>query len=230
MATDLLLIPGLLSDHGLWAAQVTALADLARGRTAVPSAPTIPAMADEVLSRAPERFALAGFSLGGCVALEVWARAADRVERLALLSTNAAGPLPAVRRHYEASIAGIEAEGLDGYLAAAFPRYVAPEHAADRALFEAFAAMGRRVGAETGLRQMRALLDYRGFEGSLGAIECPTMLACGRDDQRTPVAVHAAMAAQIRGAQLTVIERSGHFTALEQPAALGAALRAWLSA
>ncbi len=62
----LLLLPGLLNDAELWRAQLADLADIAdctvgdqtRGET-------LQAVAEDVLAQAPERFALAGFSLGG---------------------------------------------------------------------------------------------------------------------------------------------------------------------
>jgi pimeloyl-ACP methyl ester carboxylesterase len=129
---DLLLLSGLLCDERLWTSQTESLAGLARSRTADLTAHhSIAAMADAVLGKAPEEFALAGCSMGGCVALEVIARAPERVSRLALLSINARGLLPSVRQHLQESITGIEASGLDAYLADAFPRFVAPERAHD---------------------------------------------------------------------------------------------------
>ena len=77
---------------------------------------SIESMADGVLDRVPGGFSLAGFSMGGCVALEVVANAPERVRRLALLSTSPKGIVPAVRSHYLDSIASIEAGGLDAYL------------------------------------------------------------------------------------------------------------------
>ena len=226
---DLLLIPGLLCDERLWAAQTEALAGSAHGQTSDLTAhESIAAMAEAVLSQAPVRFAMAGFSMGGCIALEVVARAPGRVCRLALLSTSAHGLLPPVRRQLRDSISGIEAGGFDAYLADAFPRYVAPERIHDQALWEAFAAMGKSLGPAVAVRQIRALLEYPGFCGDLGRIDCPTVVICGREDRRTPVAAHEELAGLIPGAKLRVIERAGHFTPLEEPQAVTCALRDWL--
>ena len=226
---DLVLIPGLLCDERLWAAQTEALEDLARSRTSDLTAyESIEAMADAVLSHAPGRFAIAGFSMGGCVALEVAARAPDRVGRLALLSTSSGGLLPPVRRQLRDSISGIEGGGFDAYLADAFPRYVAPERIDDRALWGIFAAMGKSLGTAVAVRQIRALLEYPGFCGDLERIACPTVVICGREDRRTPVAAHEELAGLIPGARLRVIERAGHFTPIEEPQAVTCALRDWL--
>jgi pimeloyl-ACP methyl ester carboxylesterase len=230
-AIDLLLIPGLLCDERLWAGQTPGLSEIASCRTVDLAAyESIDQMADGVLSQAPDRFAMAGFSMGGCVALEIVARAPERVHQLALLSTNATGIMPHVRRHYQDSIKSLQtAGGLAKYLLDAFPRYVAAERAHDSQLWRAFATMGNDLGAAVAVRQMQALLGYPGFKGDLGAILCPTALICGELDERTPVTVHARMAAQLSGAELTVIVGAGHFTPLERPSAVAAALRQGLS-
>ena len=226
---DLLLLPGLLCDERLWAAQTEALAGSARSRTSDLTAhESIAAMADAVLSQAPGWFAMAGFSMDGCIALEVVGRAPDRVCRPALLSTSARGLLPPVRQQLRDSISGIEAGGFDAHLADAFPRYVAPERMHDRALWGTFAAMGKRLGPAVAVLQIRALLEYPGFCGDLGRIACPTVVICGREDRRTPVAAHEDLAGLIPGARLRVIERAGHFTPLEEPQAVTYALCDWL--
>ncbi len=226
---DVLLLPGLLCDERLWAAQTEALAGSARSRTCDLTAyESIAAMADAVLTQAPWRFAVAGFSMGGCVALEVVAREPERVCRLALLSTTARGLLPPVSRQLRDSISGIEADGLDDYLADAFPRYVAPERINDHELWGTFAAMGKSLGPAVAVRQIRALLEYPGFGGCLGRIACPTVMICGREDRRTPVASHEELVKQIPGAKLRVIEWAGHFTPLEKPEAVTETLRDWL--
>jgi pimeloyl-ACP methyl ester carboxylesterase len=227
---ELVLLPGLFCDARLWAAQVETLTKLAR--TQIPDfsiGESIEAMADAVLGQAPSQFALAGFSMGGLIALEVLARVPERVCRLALLSTNASGLLPPVRRHLQDSIAVTEAGGLDGYVLDAFPLYVAPRRAHDRALLEVFSAMAKRVGSVVGIRQMRALLDYVGFQDDLSRISCPTTVICGDEDRRTPVAAHKEFANLIPGSKFCVIERAGHFTPLEEPQAISDALINWLT-
>src|SRR5215510_3293062 len=107
MIPDVLLLPGLLCDERLWAAQAKALARSARFHTPdLAPFDSIARMADAVLGQAPGRFALAGFSMGGWVALEVVARAPDRVSRLALLSTAPGALLPPVREHLRGALAG----------------------------------------------------------------------------------------------------------------------------
>src|SRR6056297_835094 len=97
MAEPLLLLPGMMCDARLFAPQIAAFS----GRRAVHVAPmlgdTIANIAGSVIAHAPPRFALAGLSMGGILAMEVLRQAPDRVERLALLDTNPRAELDAVK-------------------------------------------------------------------------------------------------------------------------------------
>ena len=93
--TPLVLVPGLLCDDRLWQHQAEHLADLADPIIAdATRGASIPEMARAVLDAAPERFALAGLSMGGYVALEIMRDAPERVARLALLDTSARADIP----------------------------------------------------------------------------------------------------------------------------------------
>src|SRR5215813_8181086 len=91
----LVLLPGLLNTRRLFEQQIEALSDVAD--CIVPELwhhDSLDAMAEAALALAPERFALAGFSMGGYVSFEIMRRASDRVERLALIDTQAAPDTP----------------------------------------------------------------------------------------------------------------------------------------
>ena len=64
---------------------------------------------------------------------------------------------------------------------------------------------------------------------SLGAIRCPTVVVCGRDDQATPLALSEEMASMIPEARLTVIDDCGHMAPMEKPQAVTDALAGWLA-
>ncbi|MEO6184868.1 MAG: alpha/beta fold hydrolase, partial [Steroidobacteraceae bacterium] len=84
----LILVPGLMCDDTVWKHQITALGAHRHLQVADHGlSDSLGVMAERILERAPPRFALAGHSMGGRVALEVVARAPERVSRLALLDT-----------------------------------------------------------------------------------------------------------------------------------------------
>jgi pimeloyl-ACP methyl ester carboxylesterase len=89
-AQTLVLVPGLGSDAAVWRRTIAALGDECHclvGDTLSDGA--LPAMARRILSQAPPRFALAGVSMGGMIALEMMKAAPERVTHLALVDTNA---------------------------------------------------------------------------------------------------------------------------------------------
>src|SRR5690606_6113064 len=93
--TPLLFLPGLLNDARLWTAQIEGLSDLAPCSVGdLTGAEDIRGLATSVLAQAPERFALAGLSMGGYVALEIMRQAPGRVTALALSDTQARPDTP----------------------------------------------------------------------------------------------------------------------------------------
>ena len=86
----LLLLPGRMCDGRLFAAQFEGLADIAEMAVGdIGGADSIGGIAEQVLAASPwPRFALAGRSMGGIVAMEILRRAPEQVERLALMDNN----------------------------------------------------------------------------------------------------------------------------------------------
>ena len=75
---------------------------------------------------------------------------------------------------------------------------------------------------------MKALLELEEPFRHLGQISCPTIVIGGSKDQRTTPAAHEILAREIPRASLLFIEHAAHFTPLEQPSQVTAALRRWM--
>lgn len=227
---SLILLPGLLNDARLWAAQTSALsgdAAVSAGDLAV--ADTISGLAASVLSRAPtERFALAGLSMGGYVALEIMRQAPERVTALALLDTSARADTPASTEGRRALMRLAETD-FPAVIDALFPKLVLPAHARDEALRRVFTNMALAAGKEAFLRQQAAIMGRIDSRPFLRHVACPTLVLCGRDDAVTPVEVHEEIAAAVPGARLEVVDECGHLSALEKPEAVTQALKEWLA-
>lgn len=223
------LLPGLLCDASVWAHQAAAL-----GRDADVVVPdfhgvdSIAAMARAVLDAVPGRFALAGHSMGGRVALEVVRQAPERVERLALLDTGVHPRKPGEEAGRQALVDLARAEGMAALAARWLPPMVHPDRTADPSLMEPLTAMVCRATPALFEGQVRALLGRPDASGQLAAIACPTAVIVGRQDGWSPPAQHEAIAAAVAGATLTVIEDCGHMATVERPQAVTAALEAWL--
>ena len=231
MKQPLILVPGLLCDAALWAPQVQALRDAAE--IFVPDLTrdaSMDGMARRVLDEAPfARFAIAGLSMGGYVALEMMRQAPQRIERLALLDTRARPDSPdeGERRRTLIRIAQ-GAKGLAPVNKRMLPLLVHPSRVDDQPLVDIVQGMADRIGIEAYVRQQEAVMSRADFRPALREIACPTLVLCGRQDAITPLTFHEEIAAGIRGARLVVLEDCGHLATLEKPDEVNAALRAWL--
>jgi pimeloyl-ACP methyl ester carboxylesterase len=226
MTSDLLLLPGLLCDARLWRDVIAGLpvrshvADLTQDGS-------MPAMAQKALAAAPPRFALAGLSMGGYVALEIMRQAPERVTHLALLDTSARADDEARR---ETRRKGIEMVGQGrfigvsrGLLASLLAR-----HHLGTPLAQEVQAMSERVGPEAYVRQQTAILNRIDSRPLLPAITQPTLVGVGEADKLTPPDLADEMAAAIPGAELVRFPDSVHLPTMENPGAVVSAMQAWL--
>lgn len=228
----LVLIPGLLCDAQLWQPQVENLADIADIWIADHTrSDTMAGVARDVLADAPfASFALAGLSMGGYIALEIMRQAPHRVTGLALLDTAATAELSEQTRKRMAFIALAESGELARVTEALLPVFIHPARLSERALTDVVKSMAKNVGKDAFVRQQQAIMSRADSRKLLAAIDCPTLVLCGRQDALTPLARHQEIAAGIKGASLEVIEDCGHLSTLEKPAEVNAALRGWLAA
>ncbi|WP_372398978.1 alpha/beta fold hydrolase [Azospirillum sp. HJ39] len=225
----LILLPGMPLDAALWDHQVRHLADISDPQVVeLAMCSSIAGMADTVLAAAPERFAVAGLSMGGYVALEILRRAPERVERLALLDTNARPDTAEASATRREAVALARAGKYAQVIRAALPRLIHSDRMTDEGFVRAVLAQMERVGVDGYAREQDAIIGRADSRPGLPAISCPTLVVCGRQDVLTPPDLHEEMAAAIPGARLVLIEDCGHLSAMEQPQAVTALMRDWL--
>ena len=228
--TALLLLPGLLCDAALWQFQASALAEF--GPVIVPEygeADTIEDMATEILAQAPQDFALAGLSMGGYVAFEIMRRAPERVRRIALIDTQARPETEESRSRRHALMSLVGKGHFLGVTPRLLPQLLHPDHVATE-LAQIVMGMAERVGPDAFLRQQAAIMGRTDSRPSLGEIKVPALVVCGDHDAITPPPIAREIADGIPGAELVIIERAGHLSPLEQPAAVNRAMIDWLTA
>lgn len=233
MPTTLMLLPGLNCDAAVWAPQVAALKEAHCVIATWGLRDSLTAMAEQVLAEAPtERFSMAGHSMGGRVALEVFRLAPQRVERLALLSTGthplAAGEAGEKERAGRMALLQIaRTQGMRA-MGQQWARGMVHRDRLDTPVFDQVLDMLARGSAEQYAAQINALLTRPDAGPLLPTIACPTLVLTGREDAWSGPAQHEAMAAAIPNATLAIIEHCGHMCTLEQPQAVNEALAAWL--
>jgi len=217
-----------LTDERLYAHQVVALRTTHDCRVfAFRDHPTLGAMADELLAQAPPRFTLIGLSLGGYLAFEVIRRQRERIERLVLLDTRATADTETQRQGRLADIAKVQAGGIDALIPELPARWM---HAAHRArLSDLMASMASSIGARGQFNQQQAMLGRPDSHADLRTVRVPTLIACGREDPVTPLALHERMRDCVVGARLEVFEQCGHLSTIEQPDVVTSLLTGWLA-
>lgn len=227
----ILLIPGLGCTARLYTEQLPALWTF--GPVTVADhrcGDSMDAIARQILDAAPPRFALAGLSMGGYIALAIMRIAPERVVRLALLDTGARSDTPEASEKRKASIALAGAGKLDEINAMLWPVLVHKDRQGDAALKKIAGDMTLAAGAEAFIRQQTAIMTRPDSRPGLPAITCPTLILVGDGDQLTPPVLSEEMASLIPGSRLVVVPDCGHLSTLERPEAVTQALVAWMNA
>ena len=229
MFEPLVFLPGMMCDARLFGPQIAALSpEFSVMVCPVTRGERIEEIASALLDDLPSRFALAGLSMGGIVAMEILRRAPGRVTRLALMDTNPLAETPQIAAAREPQIVKARAGRLlDVMRDEMKPHYLAPGPYRGEIL-KLVMDMADSLGPETFVRQSRALQRRRDQQATLRKCKVPTLILCGAHDALCPIKRHTSMAELIQGAELLVLDDAGHLPTLEMPDDTTAALRRWM--
>ncbi|MSQ53423.1 MAG: alpha/beta fold hydrolase [Betaproteobacteria bacterium] len=223
--TPLVLLHGLSTTPEVWAEVRTERETLA---PVLPARESMDAIAAALLEQLPPRFALAGFSLGGYVALAMLANAPQRIECLALVSTSAGADKPDASAYRERLIAMAQTGRYQAIDAKMAPLLMHPRRLDDAAIIELRERMAVAYGSARYVAHQRASSGRPDRHALLETFTGPALVAVGREDRITPLALSQEMARRLPAAELAVFEQCGHLSPVEAPEALGAALRRML--
>jgi 2-succinyl-6-hydroxy-2,4-cyclohexadiene-1-carboxylate synthase len=229
MAPAVVLLHGFTHTGASWEPVVAALGERYRafapdirghGRSADAEPVTVEAVIADVARVAPRRFLLAGYSMGGRLALHVALAVPERVERLVLIgaSPGVEGEAERLARLRSDEALAAEIEGLS------------IEEFADRWAAQPVLA-GQPAGVEVWLREVRLRNTPEGLARALrglgtgalpslwdrlGQLRMPVTLVVGERDQKFR-AIAQRMARRLAGAQVVVVPEAGHAVHLEAP-------------
>ena len=225
----IVLVPGLNCTARLYAEQIAALwsfgpvtiADHRRDDS-------VAAIATHILATAPPRFALAGLSMGGYIALAIMREEPERVARLALLDSSARPDTPEQSERRRGMIALAEGGRFAEVPNLLFPVFVHRNRQQDEALRAIVGTMAEETGPQAFVRQQRAIMTRPDCRPQLASIDCPTLVLVGDGDELTPPALSHEIAAGIAGSRLVTVPDCGHLSTLERPEQVNQALVEWL--
>ena len=226
---QIVLIPGLMNDGWVWRHQIGALSRFGPAFVAHhDGCDSLGAMAERILFASQGPIAVIGHSMGGRVALEVIARAPERVARLALLDTGAGGPGKAEAAGRMKLVDLARTEGMAAVAREWLPPMLAPANRDNQGLVGGITEMLERCTPDIFAGQQKALIERPDRTALLADIGCPTFVAAGSEDEWASPAQHGEMAEAIPNVTLRIIEGSGHMLPVEAPEALTGLLVDWL--
>ncbi len=230
-----LLLPGLVCDDAIWEHQASYFSKITT--VGIPDyglSDSLEEMAEVALRDAPERFAIAGHSMGGRVAFEILRRVPERVVGVALLdtayrprTTGEAGEGERASRFELLDVA--RSQGMRAMARQWIPRIVHPARLSDEGFINSMVEMIGRKTADIFAAQINALLNRSDAAPVLSVLRIPTVILCGREDLWSPLAGHREMAALVPQSKLVIIENCGHMAPMERPEEVTTALDDWFS-
>jgi pimeloyl-ACP methyl ester carboxylesterase len=221
---------------GMWTRQIAALEKRHRviapdyrglGKSGLPpEASTMELLAQDVRALLAhlriERAAVAGLSMGGYVAFELFRQAPGLFRGLALCDTKAAADTDEGKANREKFARTVLEKGLGWAADEMIPKLLRPDP--DPAIAKevrSLIAGGTPAGVAAAQRGMARRPDST---PTLATIACPTLVVSGEQDGLIPVAEAQKLAAGLKGARLVKVAGAGHLPNLESPDAFNAAL------
>lgn len=229
MIEPVVFLPGMMCDARLYEPQIRAFSATHPVMVApITHGQRIEEIASAILPLLPAKFALAGLSMGGIVAMEILRRAPERVTRVALMDTNCLAETPQVAANREPQIVKVKSGKLIEVMRDELkPIYLAPGPRRP-AVLQTVMDMAHTLGPEVFIHQSRALQRRRDQQSTLRKIRQPALVLCGVHDALCPVKRHTFMAELIPHARLVVLDDAGHLPTLETPDETNDALWEWL--
>ena len=242
-AKDVVLLLHAFPLHsGMWSRQIAALEKRHRliapdyrglGRSAVSTeTSTVELLAQDVRALLQhlrvERAAVAGISMGGYLAFELYRQAPGLFRGIALCDTRASADTEEGKANREKFAKTALEKGLGWVADDMIPKLLRPQP--DAAIVREVRRLvdeGTPAGVAAAQRGMARRPDST---ATLASITCPALVVVGEEDGLTPPAEAEAMAKGIRGAKLVRIRRAGHLSNIENAGAFDAALGEFFAA
>lgn len=222
----------MMNDERVWRHQLAALSPRCSDIQVVDitTADSIEEIARLALQSAPAKFSLAGFSMGGIVALEMFRQAPERVLRLAMLGSTSRNEKPHQLAPRLAFMERAKRESLRELMQKELiPPSLGVANQNDSLLQWEILDMGLLLGTDIYLQQCEALNTRRDYREMLKEIRCPSLIVCGEEDKVCPAWISEETAKGIAGSTLLIIKSSGHMVTLEAPEDVSAAMLSWLA-
>lgn len=223
---NLVMIPALGCDGGLYADILPRLSSVVEPVTIVADKDTMTGCVQQVLEQAPEKFIILGTSFGGRTALEVAFAAPHRVQGLVVIGAGAGVAVdPSAGFRRAERLRGSEFENAVTEMAGMVSHMPGPNGATTRS---SFISMAHKLGGALMARQSEALAKRLDLWPRLGEIICPSLMLWGREDKFSPAAEGLKISVALLHGRYAEISECGHFPSLEAPEETADIILHWL--
>lgn len=180
---------------------------------------------NEQVGRSP----FVGVSIGGYVLFEFWRRHSSRVQALVLCNTKAQADTAEARAARLQAAAEVIERGTEPFFESMLPKLMGKTTQRMRPdLVEGALRMMRKMSAQGVASVQRGMAERPDSVETLKTINVPTLLLTGDEDILTGTGEAELMRRYIRGSEMNVIPKAGHYSPWEQPEEVGKLLRGFL--
>jgi len=176
-----------------------------------------------------DRAPMIGVSIGGYAIFEFWRRFRPRVAALVLCNTKAPSDSPEARAGRLQAADEVLQHGTELFFDGMLQKVLGETTRRSRPdLVEGALRMMRKMSAENVAGVQRGMAERPDSTSTLKTIDVPTLIITGDEDTATGVPEAELMKQNIRGSEMKVIAKAGHYSPWEQPNEVGPLLRRFL--
>ena len=176
-----------------------------------------------------DRAPMIGVSIGGYVIFEFWRQFRDRISALVFCNTKAGADSAEGRTGRLQAAADVLNKGTEFFFEGMLPKILAETTRRSRPdLVDGALRMMRKMSPEDVAGVQRGMADRPDSIPTAQTISVPALIITGDEDTATGVPEAEVMKQHIRGSEMKVVAKAGHYSAWEQPQEVGRLLRQFL--
>ncbi len=178
-----------------------------------------------------EKTVVAGISIGGYIALRMWAHRSDLFTALVMICSKAEADTDQIRERRRAQIENIRKNGLENFIVTGAPKRVSPTTAEQKPwVVDWIKMMNFTVSAEANALTLEAMAVKEDDTDTLATIDVPALILSGSHDIFIPEESPGNLKAGIEHSVHHVVENAGHVASLECPAEVNRLMQNFLQA
>lgn len=176
-----------------------------------------------------EKTVVAGISIGGYIALRMWAHGAEKISGLVMICSKAEADNDEIKERRRMQVQNIKTNGLANFVETTGPKRVSPTIVETRPwVVDWIKMMNYTVSAEANAATLEAMAVKEDDTPTLATIDVPALILSGSDDIFIPKESPYNLENGIADSTHHAIEDAGHVASLERPTEVNRHLEAFL--